>query len=550
MVKKLKNIKIPLAELFYFGYLVPLFFAKGIGLYDGQTSFKVFLVFALFCYGAKMLMTSYRFWELLVIGGLLSIGAFTYYLSGEKGALLYIMMVTGMKNVSLGRIFKVLLVTWTVSFGGMVLLTASGIITSPYKIHEKFGLGHLIRWGLGHSHPNVLHISYLTFAMLAIYVLGKRINLKWLGLLMLGNLYVFLYSLSSTGFISVCVFLMLNIYWLYRKKIGLPEKILIYAVLPGCIILSLVAPFLLTGRAFEIVDKMLNTRLYLTKHFLTNTPPALLGTRTADITSPWYAMDNSYLYAYVAYGIILFSLIMLAYFVIIHRFVKTNKRMELSIILTTLAAGLIEPFLFNVSFKNVSLFFIGETIFGSKDIRKSIYFLPERFRNICITLPDIGSSFLFFVHDSVELVQKKRLRFGLIFTVVAFIGGLLCYLLIPYPDAYVAPRKHCEMKDWNTTFSLISYPDGYIIPSEHCEVDDRSTMFFLESSFYADEKIRVLEDVDPEMPLEYFTGNIVMMEKIRNMITGGLLLGLSAVFAFILLDRRKRKRSSNHLMKS
>ena len=455
----------------------------------------------------------------MLIGLILVIGTVSYLISGEKGMLLYLMMVTGMKNVPLERIFKVSFVTWSISFGGMALLTATHIIDSPFKIHDRFGFGFLIRWGLGHSHPNVLHISYLTFAMLAIYLLGKKINLKWLSLLMLGNLYIFLYSLSSTGFIAVCLLLLLNLYWLYRGKFAFFEKILIYSILPACLLLTFAAPLILTGRAFEIINKILNTRLNLTRHFLTTAPMTLFGTRTAEITSHWLTMDNSYLFAYATYGIILSALIITAYFLIIRRFIKAGKGMELSIIITCLFTGVIEQFLFNGSFKNISLLFFGELIFEKNPGRqhKIIKFLPSKISNYTLSFPDCSSVIKQKLAQINLFYHNTKRHLYLAFGIFAMIGIIIANSLMVLPDAYISPRKHCDEKEGE----IWIYLDSQAVAE--AEAQNKKVLQ------YIDEKTVMLE----------FSGNIVTLEWLRGVVTAGILSGLTGIaVVFIVLRWR------------
>lgn len=61
----------------------------------------------------------------------------------------------------------------------------------------------------------------------------------------------------------------------------------------------------------------------------------------------------------MTYGAVVFVLLMIAYFFTIRNLIKENRRKELAITLGFLIAGISEPFLFNTSFKNVSLIFVG-----------------------------------------------------------------------------------------------------------------------------------------------------------------------------------------------
>ncbi len=204
---------------------------------------------------------------------------------------------------------------------------------------------------------------------------------------MTGNILIFLYSLSSTGVIAATLCLILGLYWKYRRNLGRIEQILIQTVFPACVLWSLLAPVILQGNLYQIVDDISNTRLRLARHFLTLQPPALLGTRLSDIITDKLTMDNSYVFAFVTYGILLSVVIFIAYSLLIYRYCRQQKGKELCIIITILIAGIMEPFLFNTSFKNASLLFMKDLIYDeAKECR--LKFLHAYDREF--TLPFLG----------------------------------------------------------------------------------------------------------------------------------------------------------------
>lgn len=526
-----RNLQITVKEIFYYLFFSLLLFAKGIGLYDGQPLFKVFLVAALLCYGALMALTSFSLRETLIVGGLLLLGGIVYLYSGEKGALLYIMMVTGLKNIPIKRVFTVGLITWGFSFIGLFILTATHIVDSSFKVHDRFGLGFLIRWSLGYAHPNVLHISYLTFVLFLVYRLGRRFNLKWFAILMVGNAYVFLYSISATGLIAVTFYLLLCLYWYWRQKadrtsdireaadqeagqeksgdtrLWLIEKLIIKIGLPVFAGLSLIAPLVLQGRAFDIVNKIVNTRLTLSKHFLTNHPFSLFGTRTENITTAFFSMDNSYLFAYVSYGAVLFAVILLSYFLLINRYCRKNKGSELCMMIASLAAGVTEPFLFNSSFKNVSLLFLGELIYNGS-MKKEWAVLAKVDRTLVWILPDwnhrMGNIKTVFVNN----IRKIVLLFS-----ASFLAGAVIYGM--------------------TTFA--SQPDAIIIPRKDSDIKYETSIYLESPEQYQEENVKVLNYVDQQTEMIYFEGNIVKLEWVRGIITSAFLTGVVAVVTMLLI---------------
>ena len=75
------RIQVKLSELCFYLFFVALLFAKGIGLYDGQTSFKVFLLIALIGWIGKMLLTQYDYREIPLYLILIALGGIIYLIS-------------------------------------------------------------------------------------------------------------------------------------------------------------------------------------------------------------------------------------------------------------------------------------------------------------------------------------------------------------------------------------------------------------------------------------------------------------------------------------
>ena len=155
------NSRLSFGEISYYLFFLALLFAKGIGLYDGQKYFIPFLMIAYVCWGLKMCLTRYAVKEILVISILFGLGLLSYLNSGDKSAMIAVMTVTGMKEVPVARLFKFGCVLWVATFVGTVTLALLELWPTVQVVHDKGGLGYVIRDSLGMTHPNVLHISYM-----------------------------------------------------------------------------------------------------------------------------------------------------------------------------------------------------------------------------------------------------------------------------------------------------------------------------------------------------------------------------------------------------
>ena len=515
-VNSKSGITISLAELFYYLFFVLLLFAKCVGLYDGQPAFKILLVLALAAWAVKMWLTDYSIKELICIAILLGLGGLVYLTSGEKGALLYMFMITGLKNVPIKRAFAVGATVWSGVFLLFSWLNALHLLESPFKVHDKFGLGPVIRWGLGYSHPNVLHVSYLVLVMFLVYVIGEKYNWKHAIGFMLGNALVFLYSLSSTGVIAVTFYLGLSLYGNYKNQLNNIEKVLIQAVLPVCVLFSLIAPLVLQGRAFEDVNNLTNTRLNLAKYFLTLQPPTLFGTRVANLITSQLTMDNSYVNAFVTYGVVLFTLIIGFYLALIYKCCKEQRKGELCIIMTCLVAGITEPFLFNTSFKNISLLFAGMLLFDEKAIGK-IHFSKLSSKTFTFSLEGLMEK----VHLWSEQLKRKKRILILAAVLGCVIGCSAFQVLKQDPQRILVPESACDvgvlqrMGDELVTVDLAA--------SQIPQSDDE-----------------IYGGVDETKPMIVFGGNMIWLEHLRDMLCAGITCGVVLVLLVSILSGRKQ----------
>lgn len=474
-----------------------LLFAKGIGLYDGTTDFKLFLFPALACLALKIFLTSYRKKEIVIVGVLLGVGAMTYLLSGEKGLLLYILLIVGMKSVPVKRIFAVGLIAWSVAFLGITGSSLLHLYDTPYKVHDKLGLGHMFRWGLGYVHPNILHVSFLILLFFVVYFIRERFNFKTFLLMMAANCYVFMYSVSYAGFGMVCIYLILQLYWSKRQELGIIEKALAYLVFPVCAALSLIGPLVLEGRIYDLIDKLLNNRLHLAEYFLKLENVSAFGVRTADLISSTLTMDNAYVFSFITYGVFSFIGIVFLYERLIKNLIEKNMGTELVMTITILGYGLVEPFLFNTSLKNLSVIFIGACLWQEPEKETSEDGLWLRIEE--------GWERFKAALARKAFNKRKVICIGLLAGIIISVSY---GLFVKMPESYMVQRVHCEM----TGKDLKTFSPEYL--TEHPEM-------------------RAIDYIDDTEYMEIFSGNMVTIEWVRGCVSA---FALGTVIIWIVVS--------------
>lgn len=357
--------KLSLTELFYIVYISALYLVRGIGGYEGQPLFNATLVLALLLFGLKVMMTKHTVAEYIIISLLMILGGIIYYKTGEKWFLLNMTMLFGIKDINLKKVLNIVLWILLSTFVVGFLLCLIGVLTPECMLHPKNGIGYIICYGMIYPHPNSFHSMFLLITALIIYKIGNCKGRKLFletSILLMANTYVFLYSFSYTGFGSTMLLILLNAYFQSRKRISKAEWLIIEMIFPVCVIFSLIGPVTITGKAFEIINKLLSTRYYLSRYFLTEQPISFFGTRL-EVPNYTYNIDCSYVYLFMQMGTIAFVIGVVGYIVLIHNLLRNNKRLELAITLAFCIAGIAEPFLFNSSFKNITLMFMGLVIY-------------------------------------------------------------------------------------------------------------------------------------------------------------------------------------------
>ncbi|MDD6072028.1 MAG: hypothetical protein PUC12_14650 [Clostridiales bacterium] len=509
-----RNITIKTEEILYLLFFGLLFWAKGIGLYDGQPLFKVFLIAAVLCLVGKLCIGVYTVQESIIMAGILLMGGVCYLTSGDKGLLLYCFMIVGMKNVDIKRCSKVALIVWSIAFVGLWLVSLTHMSDTMYRVANKLGMEHIFRWSMGYAHPNVLHITYLLFAVLILIIAGNRISWKHYIGLTIGNLLVFLYSVSYTGVMIVFMLIAGRVYLQLRtkggKRLNILERGLLASVFPVCLFISLAAPIFLEGKAFEILDKLLNTRLTLARYYLRPEYLSWFGRRLSEITTTHLTMDNSYVYALIIYGVLPFVLISIACVIMILKLLKKECNVEVLCVSVLFVAGLTEPFLFNTSFKNISFLLMGSLLFEAMEQKqgKTVSLSPKMNKEYCFLVDRQLQKW----YDGKRHIDAHKIPIIVGAIIGAVVAVIIYQGIVPKPEGYVVRRSNCE-----------GISEEIILFGEHDS--DYAGFYYMDDFEQGDE-------------IEYFTGDIVLMENIRgsvmSLLIGGIIGGVFVVIGLYL----------------
>lgn len=514
---------ITIQEACYYGFFILLSLAKGLGFYEGQKLFYLLVVPAFVLGFLKILITPYTKRQAVLQVLSLALTAVIYCESRQIAIFFVAFTVLGMKNISVRKVFHLALWVWTVCAVALSAVSFFFLEHTIYRVHAKLGLGHIFRWSLGFTHPNILHITYLMLCALIIYEMGDRYGFKQYALLMAGNFLVFLYSISYTGFGIVAVLLTGCLYVRFRPRFCFVEKFLANLVLPVCIMLSFVLPFFLydyfslikfggipwIGIWTHKLNNLLNTRIWLAEQFLKAGYTSMFGTDVSEIVSSAMNMDNSYLWCYINYGLVFTVVIIVGYFALLFYDTHKQKTRELVILVSFLAAGWTEQLLFNTSFKNITFVFLGAFLFLQKEgEREYSQFsrLSRRQSRVAVPLGALPDLMAVRVHAVCRTHRRLVLCAA---AAGVLMGSLLCGLFYQEPEGYVVQRF---------------YTDGLEEASVYLESEDDP----------AYEGYRVMNYLDAQTPMQIVSGKAVKLETVRYYVGSALLGGILGAAAAVL----------------
>ncbi|MDR2889782.1 MAG: hypothetical protein LBV33_08105 [Lachnospiraceae bacterium] len=513
-INKFNTVNVTLGNLFYYLFWILMLLVKGIGWYDGMPVYNICLLAGAFFIGMKICLTEHSIAEWIFILVLSSLGIIAYFNSHEKGILLAILTLIGLKGISLRHLFKIGLVVWGGCFLIMTILGNFDLVLGSIMAHEKNGLGLVLRKSLGYTHPNVLHVSFAILVAFILYLLTKKGLTKYI-LLMVGNIYIFLYSFSYTGFLFVSLLIFSDFYFTYRHKISKPERFILQCILPFCLVFSIVGPHVLDqdGALYRLIDKLMNVRFFASRVVMDTNPLSLFGT---ELQLNGWALDSSYVNLLLTYGIVLFILFVLLFFAVVHSSLKRDDRKASALLISFLITGVMEPFLVNTAFKNLTWLFAGAWIF-------EVFFKKEALVNHplwgrAILLLKQGNKLLAVPRISfdIRLLYPTWAKQRILYVLVAIIIGLACgffsYMCMPNPPEIYIGRQNTD---------ITSELDEYYIDTADLPVDFQGIIYAYQ---------------DSDSPLYRLPDQALQFERLRKSISiGGGVLAVTLMIPVLLL---------------
>lgn len=508
---------------------------KGMGLTGGMIYKAVYLSASLLVI-SKILLEKHSALEWTIILALFFTAILVWAHSGNQGVFWTVLMCLSMKGIDVSRAFRYGGFVWGSCFFVQFCIHLLGIANFDYVVHNKWGMGHTIRWAMGYTHPNVMQISYAVFIMLFFFSYVKKNNLrKYVVLALLGWLYTFMYSLSVTGTVMLFVFLLLYMCWYFRdkytgnkKKNSWLLKLLLECILPFSVLFAIVAPLILQGRSFDLLNKAFQTRPYLSRTIWNACGVHMFGTDYSGMGRN-FTLDCSYMNLLIGGGWISFAEIMTLYTLCIHYLLwkakDSEKWKDIIIILTVVIAAISEPFAFNTSFKNISLFIVGARLFQILHWKKEFGLFEED--NYWFAACDNEQRYCTIRGLDIGERMSRDKKYRVLITAIT-VGLVLA--AIAYKETSGAVELYGSRRYFD---DIENYPEEYLDESQIAKLS-------------TDPNVRILDYRGPSEAMVHFSENetyhIDQVEKVRAA-TSAFVAGVLIVYVggCFMCGKRDRK---------
>ena len=366
------------------------------------------------------------------------------------------------------------------------------------------------------------------------------------------SFYILLYSGSRTGVIVTIGFLTVNLLYAFRSRVGIVEKVATIMLLPVLWTVSVIGPIVASEdmiQSLRKIDANMGARWVVGKYYWSNNKLTLFGqllNRPVDSSATeglsYYGIDMSQLYLLLQLGVVAFVIITILWFFLLYYEVKHNMIQELIITAFLLIMGTSDPFLYNISFKNIAFVFIGAVLY--KQISKYMQYLPKCMSTLVSLMKERPESkyliikpIIFSEKTSSLKIYKGSMRYVIACGILAIatIIAVGLYVATPTPEYVLSDRNsgermaHVNEKLIGRTYSAQQIRDikksGNIVLNY---TDDTELMYI----YYANEK--------SEIEGGFFAPNAGRVEKLRRSIS---VFFWSYIVIVLVLQKRKLEES-------
>lgn len=349
-------VSMRVVDLLYCVYLFSVVLMSTLGLSANDNIYVATVGFGAVFAVIRLFATDFDSRFFLLAMCLAALGIVELVVSKRFTLLLTALLLVGAKDIDIERVLLTFLAAKIVGLFLVVLFVVTGIFEVEFYQYFKMATDTYIqRVRVNGSSTNVMHLSFLAVIFLTLYMkrgnCGTGVYLAFAALNLLCERITGSYIGFFLGMGGLLLFYVLQ----HSGKIRRLFVRFSTAVLPLLLAFSFGTAALYGRSAFvDTLDRIFQGRIYYNNFFLSNYPVSLFGHGMLTAEGNF---DNSYVFVFVAYGLVTFALLFGAMQLLTRRLKRQNDWLALTLVVIYMIAGISESF-YPAAAVNPSLFFL------------------------------------------------------------------------------------------------------------------------------------------------------------------------------------------------
>ena len=358
------HIKYKINDLIFYIACSMLFMVEAIEDTSLIKSLKFMRSIICFLLLSKLICTCWTKRDLIVVVYLNLLGILSWIWSGDYTIFITIIVIMASKDIQIKKTLKISFWIYLTFFALHIL----GVIIGRLDTGLIYVLDDGIRkrYGLGYGHPNVAHSIVLTIIFLGLLAYKDSLKTYHYVLFIIFNLVMYHFTDSRTGMLLVCLGI-IGAYIVHiiskfklEKYIDVIVQNKIIKFLTSNIfilltILSVVASIMYTKYGMFNNLGTLSSRFLTASRVIENNAITLFGQRNIKT-------DLGYIYILYRYGIVFWSIVLVAYSMLLRRMIESKLYTECIMIICFAAYSMVENFTGSI-LANITLIFMSFLIY-------------------------------------------------------------------------------------------------------------------------------------------------------------------------------------------
>lgn len=323
------------------------------------------MIFALVLFDAVKSI-KFRHWLLFSVAFIVAF--LVSYNSGARTVFITILFIVCGRKIVLDDFFRYAFKLNTIMIALIILGNTFGLIAGEQVVRDE-----MVRYSLGFASSNTLAMAI--FKSILLYYVTRFNVLKTRNILCLFIATLVTYYVTGSRLFALTgiIFFLMVIYERINRK---AFTSMVFSVTSELILPALTAITLYFGSIYWLqhdklveINDLFSGRLYFINYFLTKYGITPWGQRIEFTTvrasmasgGTWFALDNTYAYALICYGMVFFVFIAVAYSAELYALIKSQKKEFVIYLICMLFIGLTENGIFDITF-NFALMYLTRII--------------------------------------------------------------------------------------------------------------------------------------------------------------------------------------------